>query len=65
MIDDPIMQDTEQYIRTGEQRFLKDALEYFCKNQYGEIFTALLEVSKHYAGQWPTVKTVGFLERDL
>lgn len=49
MIDNPIMQDIEQYIRTGKQRFLNDALDYFCEKQYGEIFTALLEVSKHYA----------------
>lgn len=49
MVDDPIMRDIEQYIRTGDPKTLKDVIYCFCEIRYGNLYTALLEVSKHYA----------------
>lgn len=49
MMDDPIMQDIEQYIRKGDPKFLNSVINCFCEDHYGEVYTALLEVSKHYA----------------
>ena len=36
------------YIRTGQQGFLRQAISEFSKEYFGDIYTAILEVAKHY-----------------
>lgn len=37
------------YVRTGEQRFLIQAIKEFSIHRYGDLQTAMLEVAKHYS----------------
>lgn len=46
--DSPILNCINQYVRTGQKMFLVEAIKEFSRNQYGDLFTAMLEVSKHY-----------------
>lgn len=49
ILQDPILESIEKYIRTGVPSCLSHAVLWFCKTRYNGIYTALLEVSKHYA----------------
>ena len=37
-----------KYVRAGQKIFLVEAIKEFSTNQYGDLYTAMLEVSKHY-----------------
>lgn len=43
-----IFVDINDYIRTGERKCLTHALKEFSLMRYGDVYTAMLEVSKHY-----------------
>lgn len=45
---DDILNNINTYVRTGNKMFLMEALKEFSENNYGDLFTAMLEVSKHY-----------------
>lgn len=49
ILQDPILEEVEKYVRTGVPDCLSRAILWFCKVRYNGIHTALLEVSKHYA----------------
>lgn len=46
--DDTILTCINKYVRTGQKMFLVEAIKEFSTKQYGDLFTAMLEVSKHY-----------------
>lgn len=48
MIENSYLIDIEQYIRTGDTNYLYRVIEGFSSVQFGGLFTAILEVSKHY-----------------
>lgn len=45
---DKILMDINLYIRFGEIEALRDAIYSFAFHEFGELYTATLEVSKHY-----------------
>lgn len=49
LMNDQILEWINEYIRTGKKYLLAGALAYFCEEHYGDIWTAMLEVAKHYA----------------
>lgn len=46
--DDTILTCINKYVRTGQKMFLVEAIKEFSTKQYGDLYTAMLEVSKHY-----------------
>lgn len=48
MTNDEVLWHIDKYIRMGKKNYLIKALESFSKAHYGNFYTALLEVSKHY-----------------
>ena len=48
MANDTILLRIDQYIRSGNKTSLVTAIETFAAKQYGDLYTAMLEVSKHY-----------------
>lgn len=48
MIDDEILCRIDQYVRSGNRSSLVAAIKSFAEYRYGSLYTALLEVSKHY-----------------
>lgn len=48
MANDTILLRIDQYIRSGNKTSLVTAIETFAAKQYGDLYTAILEVSKHY-----------------
>lgn len=48
MIENSYLIDIEAYIRTGDPNHLYRVIEGFSTVQFGGLFTAILEVSKHY-----------------
>lgn len=48
IIDDDILYSIDRYIRYGDKSFLIMAIQFFAKRRFGNIYTALLEVSVHY-----------------
>lgn len=48
MIDDEILYRIDQYVRSGNRSSLVVAIKSFAEYRYGGLYTALLEVSKHY-----------------
>lgn len=48
MIDDEILYRIDQYVRSGNRSSLVAAIKSFAEYRYGGLYTALLEVSKHY-----------------
>lgn len=48
MIDDEILCRIDQYVRSGNRSSLVAAIKSFAEYRYGGLYTALLEVSKHY-----------------
>lgn len=46
---DPILEWIEDYIRTGGRHLLAGAITFFCETYYPDIWTAMLEVAKHYS----------------
>lgn len=49
VMSDSILVKINSYIRTGYRNFLIEAFKEFSITCYGEFYTAILEVSKHYA----------------
>lgn len=47
--DDRVFGYIEDYIRTGNKMTLVKAIKEFSKVRYGDLNTAILEVSKHYS----------------
>lgn len=45
---DDILNNINGFIRTGDKLLLVEALKEFSENKYGDLQTAMLEVSKHY-----------------
>lgn len=45
---DGILNNINEYVRTGDKMSLVEALKEFSEKHYGDLFTAMLEVSKHY-----------------
>lgn len=45
---DDILNNINVYVRTGSKIFLAEALKKFSETNYGDLYTAMLEVSKHY-----------------
>ena len=45
---DGILVKVDNYIRTGNRMYLIEVLKEFSATRYGDIHTAMLEVSKHY-----------------
>lgn len=48
MTGDEVLCYIDQYIRSGNKTSLVKAIEAFSETRYGTLYTALLEVSKHY-----------------
>jgi hypothetical protein len=48
-VDEPILHDIERYVRDGNGQHLVRAITTFAESHYGELWTAMIEVSKHYA----------------
>lgn len=48
LCESPILTLINEYVRTGQKMKLVDALKVFSANTYGDLHTAMLEVSKHY-----------------
>lgn len=48
VFEDNVFINVNKYIRKGEKRFLVEALREFSEKRYGDLYTAMLEVSKHY-----------------
>lgn len=48
LYDSPILTAINKYIRTGQKMFIVEAIKEFSRLQYGNLATAMLEVSKHY-----------------
>lgn len=48
MTSDKVLCYIDQYIRSGNKTSLVKAIETFSEAHYGSLYTALLEVSKHY-----------------
>lgn len=46
--NDDILNHIHLYIRYGKRGFLISAIYFYAEHQYGSLYTALLEVSKHY-----------------
>lgn len=46
--NDTILSLIDQYVRSGNKTSLVSAIETFATKQYGDLYTAMLEVSKHY-----------------
>lgn len=58
MLVNPILIDIEHYIRTGKENFLESAISEFARSAFGNIETALLEVSKHYEDGQTNMRSV-------
>lgn len=43
-----IFTNINDYVRNGDKQFLAEAIREFSKTRYGDLHTAMLEVSKHY-----------------
>ena len=48
IMNEPILINLEQYMRTGDKKFLVDSFKEFAIKEYGDLNTAILEVSIHY-----------------
>jgi len=48
VINDCVLSSIDKYVRTGNKMCLVDAISVFSVNRYGDLCTAMLEVSKHY-----------------
>ena len=48
MVNDEVLCYIDQYIRSGNKTSLVKAIGRFSETHYGNLYTALLEVSKHY-----------------
>lgn len=48
MINDCVFSSINDYVRTGNKMCLVDAISAFSVARYGNLCTAMLEVSKHY-----------------
>lgn len=48
MMNDEELCYIDHYIHSGNENFLLKAIERFSETRYGSLYTALLEVSKHY-----------------
>lgn len=46
--ENPVFSNINYYIRTGDKKLLVDAIKGFAITRYGDLHTAILEVSKHY-----------------
>lgn len=46
--DDPVLADIGSYVHTGDIIYLKDVICFFSCQHFGDIYTAILEVAKHY-----------------
>ena len=49
LCDDTVFANINEYIRTGDRLSLVTAIKEFAIERYGDLYTALLEVSRHYA----------------
>lgn len=47
--DDPILDMIYEYTRTGNRMCLTEAIRIFAKTRFQDLYTAVIEVSKHYA----------------
>ena len=45
---DDILNNVNGYVRSGDRKLLVEALKEFSEKRYGDLYTAMLEVSKHY-----------------
>lgn len=45
---DDILNNVNGYVRSGDKKLLVEALKEFSERRYGDLYTAMLEVSKHY-----------------
>lgn len=48
VLNDSILSDINAYIRSGNKMNLVDAICLFAANNFGNMYTAMLEVSRHY-----------------
>lgn len=48
MMQDTVLQNIGEYIRTGDTVKIVTALSYFVSLKYNNVYNALLEVAKHY-----------------
>lgn len=46
--NDPLLVSINEYVRNGEKFKLVEVIKAFSKTRYGDLYTAMLEVSKHY-----------------
>lgn len=46
--NDPLLVGINEYVRNGEKVKLVEVIKAFSKTRYGDLYTAMLEVSKHY-----------------
>ena len=46
--DSTILTCIDKYVHTGQKVFLVEAIKEFSTKRYGDLYTAMLEVSKHY-----------------
>lgn len=47
--DNAIFTKIDGYIRSGDRMLLVEAIKEFSAERYGDLYTAMLEVSKHYS----------------
>lgn len=45
---DSVLHDINDYVRTGDKMLLVNAIKVFSVKQFGDLHSAMLEVSKHY-----------------
>lgn len=45
---DDVLNNLDGYVRTGDKELLVEALKEFSEKRYGDLYTAILEVSKQY-----------------
>lgn len=48
VFDDSILVDINEYVRSGNKMKLVDAIKMFAVDFYGDMYTAMMEVSRHY-----------------
>ena len=48
VLEDAILSDINGYIRTGEKMCLVNAIKEFSLAYFGDMYSAMIEVSKHY-----------------
>jgi hypothetical protein len=47
--DDPVIYNIDEYVRTGNTTSLNQAISIFAYQHFGDLITAILEVSQHYS----------------